>query len=50
MKNLPNWLKWLIVGATIALSVLLLYYTNLRYGQVDMPAPDWGFTVTALLQ
>ncbi len=49
MKNLPTPIKWLIVFAAIGLSAALLYYTNFRSGQVDMPAPDWGFTVTALL-
>lgn len=49
MKNLPNGIKWLIVLVTIGLSVALLCYTNFRNGQVEMPAPDWGFTVTALL-
>ncbi len=41
MKNLPNWLKWLIVLATLLLCAVLLYYTNMRNGQVSMPLPDW---------
>ncbi len=48
MKNLPNWLKWLIVIAALGLCIGLLYYTNLRNGQAEMPPPDWFTTLSAL--
>ncbi len=44
MKNLPNALKWLIVIGTLVLCFVLMYYMNLRNGQVTMPLPDWFTT------
>ncbi len=48
MKNLPNWLKWLIVLVTLGGCAGLMYYTNLRNSMVDMPEPDWFTTLTVV--
>ncbi len=40
MQQLPNWLKWIIVVATLALCVGVLAYVNARAAATDMPAPD----------
>ncbi len=48
MNHLPNWLKWLIVLATLLGCIFLMYYTNLRNATVDMPDPDWFTTLTAI--
>lgn len=40
MKNLPNWVKWVLVFAAMAGMAWLMLAINDRAGRVEMPAPD----------
>lgn len=47
MKNLPTPLKWLILILAFVCIFAVLWYVNLRSGQVQMPGPEsWMRAVT----
>lgn len=43
MKNLPNFVKWLIVIAALALMGAMVWAVNDRASRVKMPEPDTSF-------
>ena len=45
MKNLPNFVKWLIVLLALATMGAMLWAVNDRASKVEMPAPDNTFGI-----
>ena len=45
MKNLPNFVKWLIVLLALAAMGARLWAVNDRASKVEMPAPDNTFGI-----
>lgn len=45
MKNLPNFVKWLIVLLALAAMGAMLWAVNDRASRVEMPAPDNTFGI-----
>ena len=43
MKQMPDWVKWLVVVLLLALLAVLVLAVNDRASRVDMPAPDGTF-------
>ena len=45
MKKLPNFVKWLIILATLAAMGWMMWAVNDRASRVEMPAPDNTFGI-----
>lgn len=45
MKNLPNFVKWLIIAAVLAVMAAIAFAVNDRASRVEMPAPDNTFGI-----
>ncbi len=45
MKNLPNFVKWLIVLAALGAMGVMMWAVNDRASRVEMPAPDNTFGI-----
>ena len=45
MKNLPNFVKWLIVLLALAAMGAMLWAVNDQASKVEMPAPDNTFGI-----
>lgn len=45
MKNLPDWLKWLVVVLILLLMGALALAVNDRASRVEMPEPDTTFGI-----
>ncbi len=45
MRNLPDWLKWLVLAAALLLLGGLLLAVNDRASRVAMPEPDDTFGI-----
>lgn len=42
MNNLPNWAKWLIIIAAVAVLAAVAFWLNDYVTRVEQPAPDQG--------
>lgn len=40
MKKLPDFVKWIIIVATLAALIAIAFAVNDRASRVEMPAPD----------
>lgn len=49
MKKLPEPVKWLILALAFAGIFAVLWYVNLRSGQVEMPPPESWIRAAASL-
>lgn len=45
MKNLPDWIKWLIIAGALAAMGAMLFAVNDRASKVKMPEPDTSFGI-----
>lgn len=45
MKNLPNFVKWLIIAAVLAGMAAIAFAVDDRASRVEMPAPDNTFGI-----
>lgn len=45
MKKLPDWVKWLLVAAALALMGWMMWAVNDRASRVQMPEPDNTFGI-----
>ena len=45
MKNLPNFVKWLIIAVVLAAFAVMAFAVNDRASRVKMPDPDDTFGI-----
>lgn len=45
MKNLPNFVKWLIIVVMLAVFAAMAFAVDDRASRVEMPAPDDTFGI-----